>query len=170
MLETATARWSVEADEGEARWFFRNLAVVKVAQADARGLFSLIEFSGAPGDMPPLHRHVQDDEIFYILDGRATFYAGNDVTDAGRGDTVFAPRGVAHTYRVTSADGARWLVLTSPGDFEPFVVAASVPAERRTLPPPSEPPTHHEVEQMTALAAEHGIEILGPPGTLPRDV
>ncbi len=170
MLDTATAGWSVEANEGEPRWFFGNLAVVKVAQADARGLCSLIELSGANGDMPPLHRHVQDDEIFYILAGRATFYAGQEVIDARPGDTVFAPRGVAHTYRVTSGDGARWLVLTSPGDFEPFVVAASVPAERRTLPPPSEPPTQHEVEQMTALAAEHGIEILGPPGTVPSDL
>jgi hypothetical protein len=48
--------------------------------------------------------------------------------------------------------------------FDRFVLAASVPAERPTLPdrPPAFTP-----EELAAIAAEFGIELLGPPGTLP---
>ena len=64
-----------------------------------------------------------------------------------------APRGVPHAYRVGDTP-ARALVLSSPGGFEAFVRAvASLP----------------EVDPgaLAVTATEHGIEILGPPGTLP---
>jgi hypothetical protein len=42
------------------------------------------------------------------------------------------------------------------------VRAASQPAAEPVIPPPAtEPP---DVEGLTRLAAEHGMEILGPPG------
>jgi hypothetical protein len=53
-------------------------------------------------------------------------------------------------------------MVTDPAPFADFVRALSVPAEALTLAPPSvEPPSP---EEMTATAAEYGIEILGPPG------
>ena len=57
--------------------------------------------------------------------------------------------------------------MCTPGDFERFVLAASHPAERPELPPMHGPPTEAEVAAFGALAAEHGIDILGPPGALP---
>jgi len=50
----------------------------------------------------------------------------------------------------------------TPGGFEGFVRALSVPAEALTLPPASVQPPAPEV--MMATAAEYGLEILGPPG------
>ena len=35
------------------------------------------------------------------------------------------------------------------------------PAQALTLPPPSAPP---DLQQMTTIAAQYGIDILGPPG------
>jgi hypothetical protein len=40
--------------------------------------------------------------------------------------------------------------------------AVGEPAAALTLPPP--PTTPPDVERLTAVAAEYGIEILGPPG------
>ena len=55
-------------------------------------------------------------------------------------------------------------------DFAAFVIAASQPADRAELPPPPPgPPTEAEVAAVTELAAEHGIDLLGPPGALPGD-
>jgi hypothetical protein len=59
------------------------------------------------------------------------------------------------------------LAICTPGDFAEFVVAASTPAARPELPPPHGPPSDEEVEAIGKLAADHGIELLGPPGTLP---
>jgi mannose-6-phosphate isomerase-like protein (cupin superfamily) len=170
VTETAVPGWTRAAGEGEARWFFGNLVTVKVPQAETGGLFSLVEMHGADGDMPPLHLHVDDDEVFYVLDGRMAYYVDSETLEVGSGGTVFAPKRVPHTYRVTSQEGARWLVTTAPGSFESFVVAASRPADSPSLPPASDPPTHDQIEAFKALALEHGIEILGPPGMLPTEL
>ena len=111
--------------------------------------------------------HHTEDEAFFVLEGSARIYVGSDVHEVGPGDSVLAPKGVPHTY-VTGDQGVRWAVTTSPGDFERFVVAVSRPAEAPVLPPPPPgPPSEADVENLTRLAAEHGIEILGPPGALP---
>ena len=70
---------------------------------------------------------------------------------------------MAHTYRVQSPEGARWLVITSRGDFERFVRAISRPAERVELPEPVGPPTPEQAEALATAALRFGIELVGPP-------
>jgi quercetin dioxygenase-like cupin family protein len=154
-------------DEAKPRWFFANLAHVRLSQQVA-GQMSVVEFAGPPGDMPPLHLHHTDDEAWYVLEGEMSFFVrGNEPTRIETGGIVFGPKGVPHTYRVEGEQDARWLAVCTPGDFERFVLAASRPAERPALPPHGDPPNEQEVAAITALAAEHGIELLGPPGALP---
>jgi hypothetical protein len=101
-----------------------------------------------------------------------SFFAGkNEPISVAAGGVAVGLKGVAHTYRVEGDGPARILVICTPGDFAAFVIAASQPAERAELPPPplGPPPTEAEVAAVTALAAEHGIELLGPPGALPGD-
>ena len=63
---------------------------------------------------------------------------------------------------MVSSERARFLLVTEPAGFEGFMRAAAVPAERLEIPPaPTEPP---DMAAMSALAAEYGLEILGPPG------
>jgi hypothetical protein len=104
-----------------------------------------------------------------VLEGEMSFHVrGEDPVRVSAGGVAFGPKGVPHTYRVESTIPARWLAVCTPGDFEPFVVAASQPAERAELPPPPVPPSEDEIAAITALAAQHGIELLGPPGALPN--
>jgi quercetin dioxygenase-like cupin family protein len=151
------------------RWFFANLVEVKLTQDAAGGDMSIVELSGPPGDMPPLHLHRRDDEAFYVLEGEMSFFVGTDQpVRCAAGSLAFGPRGVPHTYRVEASGPARWLAICTPGDFAEFVLAASRPAESATLPPaPPAPPSEDEVAAITTLASEHGIELLGPPGALP---
>lgn len=150
------------------RWFFANLVEVKLSQEEAGGGISIVELTGPPGDMPPLHLHRSDDEAWYVLEGEMSFFVGDpQPIRVKAAEVAFGPRGVPHTYRVESNENARWLAICTPGDFERFVVAASRPAERTELPSLTEPPSEPEIAAITALAAEHGIELLGPPGTLP---
>src|SRR5262245_41128330 len=152
----------LERGEGDSRWFFANLATVKLTGEETGGEFSLVEIVCAQGDMPPLHVHRVDDETFLLVDGEATLFVGGEVVRARPGSVVFAPRGVPHTYRVES-ETATWQVISTPA-FAEFVLAASVPAESATL--PTAPPATDPV-RVTELASTHGIEILGPPGALP---
>ena len=66
-----------------------------------------------------------------------------------------------HRFVITSAV-ARFLMVTDPAPFADFVRAGSVPAEALTLAPAS---AHvPSPEELTAIAAEYGIEVIGPPG------
>lgn len=149
------------------RWFFANLVDVKLTQELGAGM-SIVELVGPPGDMPPLHVHRSDDEAFYVLDGEfSLFVKDQQPVRLSAGGLALGPKGVPHTYRVEGDREARWLAVCTPGDFERFVVAASRPAERPELPPPHGPPSDEEIAAVTTLAAEHGIDLLGPPGMLP---
>jgi len=150
----------------EPRWFFDNLVYVRMSREDTRDGFAILELSDPPGDMPPLHLHRTEDEAFYLLEGAMRLHVGDRTVEARPGDAVLAPRGIPHVY-FAGPEVARWLVMSSPGDFERFVIAASRPADAPELPPPHGPPSEDEVEAVNRLAGEHGIEILGPPGTLP---
>lgn len=47
---------------------------------------------------PALHIHYQDDEIFYVVSGEFLFQLENDIILGKAGDTIFVPRGIAHTF------------------------------------------------------------------------
>ncbi len=121
----------------------------------------VVEMTVHEGGEPPLHLHRNEDEWFYVLEGELTFWVGGDVIDAPAGSFVYGPRDVPHTFVVTSEE-ARFLLVTEPAAFGAFFQAASAPAERPEIPPaPTEPP---DVAALVALAADYGIEILGPAG------
>ena len=115
------------------------------------------------GDSPPLHVHQTEDETFHVLEGELRMRAGDAEVTIAAGETLLVPKGVAHTYRVESPAGARWLVITTRGDFERFVRALSRPAERSELPADQGPPTPEQADALAAAAREHGIELMGPP-------
>jgi quercetin dioxygenase-like cupin family protein len=144
-------------------WFLDSLVTVRVRHADGDDGISVLESLAPHGASPPLHVHSTEDETFHVLAGELRVRAGDAEVKLGAGETILAPKGVPHTYRVESREGARWLVITSRGDFERFVHALSRPAERPELPTPQGPPTPEQVQALTVTAREHGIEFVGPP-------
>ena len=160
---------SATTPSANVRWFFANTAEVKLSQAATGGSLAMVELVCPPGDMPPLHVHRDDDEAWMVLDGEVSFFVGSsEPVRVAAGGVAFGPKGVPHTYRVESSTPARLVAVCTPGGFDAFVEAASRPAESDWLPPePSGPPTEEQLAAITALALEHGIELLGPPGSLP---
>jgi quercetin dioxygenase-like cupin family protein len=144
-------------------WFIANLARVLVTPEDSNGTLGIVDSTGRQGEMPPLHLHHREDETFVVLDGELTLFTPEGSRTLRSGEAAFAPRDVRHTYRVES-ERARWLVVSTPGGFASFVLAASDPAEADALPPPDRPV---DTDRLMAAAEAHGIEIIAPPGTMP---
>ena len=130
------APFLARAGEGEARWWFDSLAVIRVTAEQTRGLLSIVEITEGPNAVAPLHVHQREDEGFWILEGEVTFEVGDETILAGPGDFAFGPRGIPHRYTVGDA-GCRMLFVMTPGGFEQLVREMSVPAAARTLPPAS---------------------------------
>jgi mannose-6-phosphate isomerase-like protein (cupin superfamily) len=66
--------------------------------ADHDATVSLILDRSAPGGGPRLHRHPYD-ETWVVQAGTVTFTAGEETHQAGPGDVVVVPAGVAHKFR-----------------------------------------------------------------------
>jgi quercetin dioxygenase-like cupin family protein len=143
-------------------WFLDTAVWVRVSADEGRNGLSLLESLAPQGDSPPLHVHTHDDELFHVLSGELLLEVGGEELVLAEGETALAPAGVAHTYRVESAQ-ARWLVVTVGGEFERFVRELSRPADGDGLPPRTGPPTAEQAENLAAAGARHGIEIVGPP-------
>ena len=123
---------------------------------------SVIESWAREGDSPPLQIHHTEDEVFHVVEGALRFRTGGEDIVVGAGETVLAPRGEAHTYRVESPE-ARWLAITTRADFERMVRTMSRRADRPELPEPSGPPTQAQLDALAAACSECGIEFVGPP-------
>ena len=152
-----TSPRAVRAGEGEARWWFGALAVIKATAADTGGLLSIVEVTEPPGAEAPLHVHYREDEAFWILEGDVTLYVGDATIEAHAGDYAWGPRDVPHRYTVGPA-GCRMLFICVPGGFEKLVVEMSEPADSRTLPPPPHGPP--DMERGAAVAEANGCELL----------
>src|SRR5262245_54359798 len=111
----------------ERIWFLGSLVTVHLSGEDGSD-FSLLEMQHPEGEQPPLHLHHTDNEGFYVIEGTATLWVGDERLELGPGDFALAPAGVPHTYRVTSPEGARWLVTSSDASFDRFVRAYGEPA------------------------------------------
>jgi quercetin dioxygenase-like cupin family protein len=150
---------AVRSDEGEAYWFFGNLAVIKTTADDTAGQLTIVEITAPPGLEVPLHVHRRDDEGFWILEGNVTFEVGGNVIEAHAGDYLFGPRDIPHRYTVGN-DGCRMLFITVPGGLEDLIRDTSEPAPSRSLPPPPDPPDPAEMERLSALVAKRGYEFV----------
>jgi len=138
-------------------WEGRTTMAVVLDADDTRGQFALLDQHGFAGDATPLHRHLHEDEAFYVLDGEIIALAGDQEHRAAAGSAIFLPRGLAHAFMVTS-DSARVLIITTPAGFEGFIREAGVPLHEEA------PATwEFDVGRLMGPAQSAGIEILGPP-------
>jgi len=156
---------AIETDDCRVLWFFDTLVQVRVSEADGHDAISVLEHRAPYGDSPPAHIHRDEDEVFHILAGKVRFQLGGQQLELGKGDTIIAPRGIPHTYRVDSKDGGHFLTVTCNRSFERFVRAIGRPAVREEMPAPSGAPTPEQLKIVTDVAGKHGIEFVGPPLT-----
>lgn len=147
------------AATGEARWWLGGLAVILTTAADTGGALCVIEVTEPPGERTPLHVHHREDETFYVIEGSLTVEVGDAEVTLGPGDLAVGPRDVPHRYTV-GPEGCRMLFICTPGGFEDFIRATSVPAGSRTLPPPSD--EEPDMEALAAAAIAAGCELLAP--------
>lgn len=143
------------------RWFLNSLVSLQLKAAESEDRISVIQHWMPQGDSPPLHIHHTEDEIFHIIEGRVRFRVGEVERVAGPGDTLLAPKGVAHSYMVES-DGARCLTITRGRDFETMLMECSVRAESNSL-PPFAALSSEAAADLSRRCTENNIDIIGPP-------
>jgi mannose-6-phosphate isomerase-like protein (cupin superfamily) len=82
---------------------------------------SVVEHPMSPRALAaPLHRHTNEDEYSFVLEGRMGALLGDEHVEAGPGDLVHKPRGQWHTFWNAGDEPCRILEIISPAGFERF--------------------------------------------------
>jgi uncharacterized cupin superfamily protein len=67
--------------------------------------------SSAARPVAPLHRHLADDEAWYVLEGTLGFIRGDERLEAPAGSGVLVARGLPHTFWNHGSGRARYLIV-----------------------------------------------------------
>jgi quercetin dioxygenase-like cupin family protein len=151
------ATTTIETERDEIRVGGERVSFTVPSEASG-GEVAVFDVTLPPGGGPPmLHRH-DPFEAYRVTRGELTFYVeGEDGrverSVAGAGTVVPIAPGVEHTVRNESEESAEAIVVFAPG--EPMESFARAAGELGRGSAPS-------LEELIALAAEHGIEITRP--------
>lgn len=105
-----------------------------------------------PGFGPPLHRHRDAAEAFYVLEGEYLMFLDDEQHRCPQGAFVYVPRNVPHTFRVSSEGPGKKLNLFTPAAMVGFFEELSAAEESGTATPSA----------LDGIAARHHMEVLGP--------
>ena len=124
--------------------------VIRIHGRDTGGVVSAVESHDVPGGGPPPHIHHREDETFQVLEGDYEWTVGGKTFVAKKGATIFAPRGIPHTYRYLGQTPGRLMCVITPAGFEGFFeeIGALSPQQQQDIP------------RVMEIAKKFGLEIL----------
>lgn len=141
-----------EAIRGEVFGFLNGEFHLKVSGADTGGGLCVYDTVRSEPGGPPLHIHFDQDEWFFVIEGKFDVRVGDVIHHLGPGDSVLGPRGIPHAFRNSSKTGRIVIAFQPAGTMEAFFT------EGGTLDPLT-PVAFAE------LSSRHGMAVVGPPLT-----
>jgi len=102
----------------QAVWFMGALVRVRASGENTAGCLDVLEHKGERGYSSPLHRHLAEEETFFVLDGELRVEVGGEAHASGPGAVAFLPRQLPHAFVVTSPQ-AWFLTVHTPGQVHP---------------------------------------------------
>jgi len=156
-MSDAKGAYVFEPGQAELRWMGETSTYFLATGEATDGAFCLVDERASRGESVPLHRHPDDMESFYVLEGELTLYIDDQPgARAPAGSFAHLPGGTVHGFRVES-ETARYLILTTPrhGEFYRAITLASRPGG---LPPMDS----IEGQQIQQASKDFGIEFIGP--------
>jgi len=122
----------------------------KVSAEDSGGATLVIENTNRAKGGPPRHLHVEQEELFYVLEGEYVIEVGQERFTLETGDALLAPRQIPHVWAYVGGSVGRLLITFTPaGKMEAFFREV---AKAGAMPP-----------QDPALWRAHGMVLVGPP-------
>jgi quercetin dioxygenase-like cupin family protein len=136
--------------EGERHDVGASELVIKATSEDTGGSFFLSETRVEPGfPGPPLHRHRELTDMFYVLEGTLTVRVEGETRELGPGSFVCVPPGVAHTFSNPGSEPVRFLNLNTPGGWELYMRELAAAANSGQI---------QSAEDIGRIAARHDFE------------
>ncbi len=132
--------------------FTRSVIDIKVSTLDTLGGLCVVEITAFHKGGPARHLHHEQDEWFYVVEGEYVIEVGEERYELGPGDSVLAPRKVAHVWAYVGEGTGRLIIALQPASeieafFDELATLGSSP----------------EREVLRRVFSSHGMELTGPP-------
>ncbi len=138
--------------EGKRAVFGSRVIDTKVSALDTNGGLSVSELIDVEKGGPSRHLHHEQEEWFYVVEGEYVIEVGDERYELGPGDSVLAPREVAHVWAHVGEGRGRLIAALQPaGEIEAFFDEL---AKLGSSP---------QREELSRAFSSHGIELVGPP-------
>jgi quercetin dioxygenase-like cupin family protein len=130
----------------------RTVIDIKVSTLDTGGDLCVTEIASLQKGGPARHLHRWQDEWFYVLEGEYVIEVGEERYEGVPGDSVLAPREVAHAWAHVGEGTGRLIAALQPaGEIEAFF------ADLAKL------GGNPEREELRRVFGSHGLELVGAP-------
>lgn len=134
---------------GETTWLNGiNRNDIKVSAKDTGSELSIFEYNGKEKGGPPLHLHYHQDEVFYVSEGDYIFQCAEEKYKLGKGDMIFLPREIPHTFAQITDNGQLLYFFQPSGKMEEFFRDSSNASSQ---------------SDAEKLFEKHDMKIVGPP-------
>jgi quercetin dioxygenase-like cupin family protein len=110
----------VHAHEGQSLRVLRDTVNVKLPSAASSNRLAVVVVDVPPESFVPLVSHRDEEECYYVLEGRLRVTLGREERELAPGDLVHIPPRTPHAYRNASADTVRFLAFTVGGPIDGF--------------------------------------------------
>jgi mannose-6-phosphate isomerase-like protein (cupin superfamily) len=128
---------------------------IKASALDTNGGLCITETIDVDKGGPARHLHHEQEEWFYVVEGVYVIEVGEERYELGTGDSVLAPRKVAHVWAHVGEGTGRLIAALQPaGEIEAFF---------EDLGKLSRTP---EREELQRVFSSHGMELAGLPLTI----
>ena len=152
----------IPPDGGRKISAYGDTAQIKLSGEQTNGSMVVALGSTPPGGGPPPHRHLNEDEMFMVVEGSIRYFANGQWTEPLEpGSIVYTPRGAIHTFQNVGETPCRQWIIATPSGFERFFDrSAEIFAQAGTGGPP-------DMARLMAISNEFHIEFV-PPLPIPQ--
>lgn len=134
---------------GESHSYGFSSLLFKIGTRETGGDLFIIEHINLTKGGPSLHRHLYQDEWFYVMDGEVLFQVGDTRHRLRSGESVLGPRNIPLTFTAIGEKPGHLLIAFTPaGKMEDYFRDTAKPN-----------PPHQDAE----FYRRYGMELVGPP-------
>jgi quercetin dioxygenase-like cupin family protein len=123
--------------------------IIHLSGEQTGGNYTMFTSVQAPGAGPPPHYHRNEDEWFFLLEGRAEFFKDGAWLEVPEGTALFTPKGVVHAFRNPGDRQQRILIHTAPAGIEIFFARCAEEFAK---------PSGPDMDRIVQISRQHGIE------------
>jgi mannose-6-phosphate isomerase-like protein (cupin superfamily) len=152
-----------EPGSGRATWAMGSLFEHLVEGDATGGQLGVALVTQPPGVATPLHRHSREAEAFFLVEGRMSYQAGDELFELYDGCFIYLPKDLPHAFRIRGDHPAKILALTIPAGLLHLYDEVGLPAPEHRLPGADGQPPEVEIPKWVEVSPHYGLEVVGPP-------